>query len=174
VVLSGTGADGTQGLLAFKAEGGITLAQEPKSAMFDNILQSAIASGAVDLILTTEQIAHELVRIARHPYIRPISRVNAESVFEETSFKTQDSLTRIFILLRSQCHVDFSHYKSNTVMRRIDRRMVLHQIKNLKILRTFLTQHPDAVKELYADILIHVTGFFRDADAFQALKEVVF
>jgi two-component system CheB/CheR fusion protein len=174
VVLSGTGSDGTQGLMAIKAEGGITFAQTPKSAKFENMPQSAIASGVVDLTLAPEQIAGELARIAHHPYVVPtLSEVQAVQIDEER-IQPQDSLSHIFLLLRNQCHVDFTFYKSNTVKRRIERRMVLHKIENFKAYAKFLSRNPDEVKSLYADILIHVTGFFRDSEAFKALKTEVF
>jgi two-component system CheB/CheR fusion protein len=173
VVLSGTGSDGTQGLSAIKAEGGITFAQTPKTAKFDSMPQSAIASGAVDLILPPEKIAEELVRIAHHSYVRPGSSPEKVASPEQPP-KSQDSLTHIFLLLRNQCHVDFSYYKLNTVMRRIERRMVLHKMEDLKEYSEFLSQRPEEVKALFNDILIHVTEFFRDPEAFQALKEEAF
>ena len=172
VVLSGTGTDGTQGLMAIKAEGGITFAQAPKSAKFDNMPESAIASGMVDLVLSPEQIAGELARIAQHPYV--ISTPVEAAIVEEPLLKAQDSLSKIFLLLRNQCHVDFAFYKANTVKRRIERRMVLHRIGDLKAYSAYLSHHPDEVGALYADILIHVTGFFRDPEAFEALKSEVF
>ena len=175
VVLSGTGSDGTQGLMAIKAEGGITFAQAPKSAKFDAMPQSAIASGNVDLILSAQQIAEELARIARHPYVVvPIATASQMVRPDDEPLKPQDSLSRIFLLLRNQCHVDFTFYKSNTVMRRIDRRMVLHKMKDLKAYAKFLSGNIEEVKSLYADILIHVTGFFRDPEAYQALTAEVF
>jgi two-component system, chemotaxis family, CheB/CheR fusion protein len=123
IVLSGTGSDGTLGLMAIKADGGITFAQTPKSAKFNNMPHSAIASGSVDLILTPEKIAQELVRIAHHPYVLPVNTTRVQDTEDDQPLKPQDSFGHIFLLLRKQCHVDFSLYKSNTVKRRIDRRM---------------------------------------------------
>jgi two-component system CheB/CheR fusion protein len=174
IVLSGTGSDGTQGLMAIKAEGGITFAQTPKSAKFDSMPLSAIASGNVDLTLSPEQIADELVRIAHHPYVVPSVFAVPDNELDNPPLKSQDSLSHIFLLLRNQCHVDFSLYKSNTVNRRIERRMALHKIDDLKAYATLLAKNPDEVKALYADILINVTSFFRDPEAFEALKTEVF
>ena len=174
VVLSGTGSDGTQGLMAIKAEGGITFAQSPKSAKFDNMPQSAIASGVVDLTLSPEQIADELVRIAHHPYVIPVAPATELVTPDDHLLSSQDRLSHIFLMLRNQCHVDFTYYKANTVKRRIERRMVLNKMQDLKAYAQFLSHHPEEVNALYADILIHVTGFFRDPESFEALKAEVF
>lgn len=170
VVLSGTGSDGTLGLKAVKSEGGITFAQKPKSAKFNSMPQSAIASGSVDLILAPEEIARELTRIAHHPYTLP----TVSSTEDEEVYQLQDKLSRIFLLIRNQCHVDFSLYKSNTVRRRIERRMVLNKISDLSAYTEYLSQNPDEVKALFADILIHVTEFFRDPEVFKSLQTEVF
>ncbi|MDZ4676568.1 MAG: chemotaxis protein CheB [Oligoflexia bacterium] len=174
IVLSGTGADGTQGLTAIKAEGGITFAQTPQSAKFDNMPQSAIESGSVDLILTPEQIAQELARIAHHPYVILASSADPIAMPDDQPLDPHDGFRHIFHLLRKQCHVDFAFYKSTTVKRRIERRMVLHKMESLEAYNKFLSHNLDEVKALYADILIHVTNFFRDPDAFKALKTEVF
>ena len=177
VVLSGTGSDGTQGLLAIKAEGGITFAQAPKSAKFESMPQSAIDSGAVDLALSPQQIAEELARIAHHPYVVPVTSEAHETSSpddDDEPLSPQDSLRHIFLLLRNICHTDFTLYKYNTIKRRIDRRMVLHKIEDLKAYAKLLSQKPDEVKALYADILINVTSFFRDPEAFKALQQTVF
>lgn len=174
IVLSGTGADGTEGLVAIKEAGGVTLAQDPPSAKFDSMPQSAIASGNVDLTLSPENMALELARIARHPYL---SRAVPEKQIvkaDDQEILPADHMARIFLLLRTQCQLDFSFYKSNTVGRRIERRMLLHKMENVKAYAEFLAHNPAEVKALYADILIHVTGFFRDPETFKALKTEVF
>ena len=165
VVLSGTASDGTEGLRAIKAEGGITLVQDPESAKYDGMPRSAIASGAVDLIRTPEGIATELARIAKHPYVIPQG-----TEFDQEPAKKDENLPKIFSLLRSVTSVDFSHYKSNTIQRRIARRMLLQKTVDLTLYAKYLESHPDEIKALFADILIHVTGFFRDKTAFEALK----
>jgi two-component system CheB/CheR fusion protein len=177
VVLSGTGSDGTPGLIAIKAEGGITFAQDPKSAKFNGMPQSAIQSGAVDIVLSPQKIAEELARIAHDPYVVPaIIETREETLTNDGDdvLSPQDSLNHIFLLLRNLCHVDFTHYKTNTIRRRIERRMVLHRIKDQSDYAKLLSQNPGEVKALYADLLINVTSFFRDPEAFKALREKAF
>ena len=170
VLLSGTGSDGTLGLMAIKAEGGITFAQDPKSAKFDGMPQSAIHSGAVDLILSPRQISEELTRIAHHPYVVPVIEIGSE----DQPLSPQNSLSHIFRVLRTRCHVDFTYYKPNTLRRRIDRRMALLKVIDQDAYAKLLAQSPNEVKALYADLLINVTSFFRDPEAFEALKQRVF
>lgn len=188
IVLSGTGADGTQGLKAIKEAGGITFAQTPASAKFDGMPSSAIASGSVDLVLSPTEIAKELARLSRHPYLEPASEAKADDAIKAKDDATDEtlpdhvaerkvvpeSLKQIFQLLRRECHVDFSLYKANTVQRRIERRMVLKQVDTVKSYAEILAKDPEEVRALYADILIHVTSFFRDPEAFLALKKDVF
>jgi two-component system CheB/CheR fusion protein len=175
VVLSGTGNDGTQGLVAIKASGGITFTQTPASAKFDGMPQSAIAAGMADLVLTPEQIAEELTRIARHPYVAQIAPASVETEAAHANVaEPKDNLNQIFLLLRKHCHVDFTFYKGNTVKRRIERRMAFQKMDDLKKYSDFLANDVEEIKALYADILIHVTGFFRDPEAFESLKEEVF
>ncbi|MBI3556807.1 MAG: hypothetical protein HY074_11130 [Deltaproteobacteria bacterium] len=165
VVLSGTASDGTQGLRAIKAEGGITLVQEPESAKYDGMPRSAIASGAVDIIRDPKGLAAELVSIARHPYVIP----RATDV-ESEPLKKSEILAKIYSVLRSGTNVDFSHYKHSTIQRRIARRMLLQKTDDLAQYAAYLEGHPDEAKALFADILIHVTSFFRDKKVFEALK----
>ncbi len=174
VVLSGTGSDGTEGLSSIKAEGGITIAQTPATAKFDGMPQSAIAAGNVDLILSPEEVADELARIAKYSNLEPGSTLDNKPLSPATHGENKDSLDQIFLLLRNQCQVDFSFYKSNTIMRRISRRMVLKKAKDLKEYSEYLSGDSEEVKALFSDILINVTEFFRNPEAFQALKEEVF
>ncbi len=169
VILSGTASDGTLGLAAIKAEGGITFAQDEKSAKFDGMPQSAIAAGCVDLVLPPHGIAEELVRICEHPYLAhsPSSKI-AELIPD-----SDPHLKNILLSLRMANKIDFSDYKPATVKRRILRRMTLHKIENVKEYVHFLQRHPAEVESLYEDILIHVTSFFREPDAFEALKTEV-
>ncbi|MGZ3723276.1 MAG: chemotaxis protein CheB, partial [Bdellovibrionales bacterium] len=176
VVLSGTGTDGTHGLVAVKAAGGIAIAQTPASAKFDGMPQSAIDAGMADLILTPEQIAEELARISHHPYVAQITPASLETEPAAAVSLTgpKDHLSQIFLQLRKQCHVDFTYYKANTVKRRIERRMAFQKMENLQAYAEFLAHNLDEVKALFADILIHVTGFFRDPEAFESLTIDVF
>jgi two-component system CheB/CheR fusion protein len=169
IILSGTASDGTLGLAAIKAEGGITFAQDEKSAKFDGMPQSAIVAGCVDFVLPPDAIAGELARIRAHPYLAPSSSSRRAELVPDGDPQLKD----ILHLLRTANAVDFSDYKPATVKRRILRRMALHKIGKLKEYAQFLRHHPSEVEALYEDILIKVTSFFRDPDAFQALKAEV-
>jgi two-component system CheB/CheR fusion protein len=170
IVLSGTGTDGTQGLEEIKAAGGITFVQSETSAKYAGMPASAGGSGCADFILPPEEIALELVRIGRHPQL--IRSQPLEPAFplplEEGEFK------QICSLLRSHSGVDFSHYKPATLRRRINRRMVLQKLDTLKQYVAHLRAHAAEVEALFQDILICVTGFFRDAKVFDLLKKKVF
>jgi len=170
VILSGTASDGTIGLKAVKAEGGITFAQNAETAKYSDMPRNAIAAGCVDFVLPPEGIAQELTRLATHPYVlQPVAPEPAEP-----SRERDDELRRIFVLLRTATGVDFSNYKHSAIKRRIKRRMMLHKCQTLAEYLSRLHENPPEVEALYQDILIHVTGFFRDPEAFQALKEHFF
>src|ERR1700730_16303508 len=170
VILSGTASDGTLGLAAIKAEGGITFAQDKKSAKFDGMPQSAIAAGCVDFVLPPDAVGRELARIRAHAYLAPSSSSRTAQLVADGD----PQLKSILHLLRTASGVDFSDYKPATVKRRILRRMALNKRGKLKGYVQFLRHHPAEVEALYEDILIKVTSFFRDPDAFEALKTEVF
>jgi two-component system CheB/CheR fusion protein len=163
VILSGSGSDGTLGLRAIKSEGGVTFAQDPKTAAWPAMPATAISAGVVDFVLPPAGIAAELVRISRHPYLLK----NGEP-------PEGDGLENIYMLLASTTGVDFRLYKQPTVSRRVGRRMALQKMGSLTEYVRFLGQHADEIKALADDIFIHVTGFFRDAESFQALRRHVF
>ncbi len=162
VVLSGTGWDGTVGLKAIKAAGGVTFAQDPKTAQWPAMPMNAIAAGSVDFVLPPRRLAAELARIGRHPYLAEAREVPQGS-----------ELDRICANLRSAVGVDFLLYKQPTVRRRIARRMALQKIASLTKYARILKQNPEEAKALADDIFIHVTGFFRDPECFQALRAKV-
>src|SRR6266481_550340 len=169
IVLSGTGSDGTAGLRAIKAAGGLTFAQTEESAKFDAMPRSAIRSGFVDLVLPPDAIAREIRRIADHPYIgRPL--IDAEEA-EKEAYRQADDLGRIFLSLKKQMGVDFNAYKESTLIRRIHRRMALHRIDTLKRYARFLRDNKKEIEALFDDLLINVTRFFRDGAVFRALKK---
>src|SRR6266849_3376652 len=170
IILSGTASDGTLGLAAIKAEGGITFAQDEKSAKFDSMPKNAIAAGCVDFVLPPDAIARELARIRAHPYLAPSSSSSPAELVPDGD----PQLKAILHLLRTANGVDFSDYKPATVKRRILRRMALHKVGELKEYVQFLRLHPAEVEALYGDMLIKVTSFFREPDAFEALKTEVF
>ncbi len=171
VVLSGTGSDGTQGLLAIKSEGGVTYAQDPKSAKYNGMPQNAISSGAVDLALRPEEIAKELVRLAKHPYLSP---KKIKPVQQKAPKSIEASLRKIFSLVRSRTKVDFTDYKQNTINRRIQRRMMVHKFKTLPAYVEYLLAHEEEIQALYNDFLINVTDFFRDPEEYDVLVSRVF
>jgi two-component system CheB/CheR fusion protein len=165
VILSGAASDGTLGAKAIKAEGGITFAQDD-SARFDSMPRSAVAGGAIDFVLSPKEIARELQRIARHSYLSGV-RNAAERLPE-------NELVRVFAMLRSAHDVDFTHYKPATVERRIRRRMALQKTETLSDYLELLQKDSKELEHLYADILIRVTGFFRDPEVFEALQRDIF
>ncbi|MBD2663803.1 signal transduction histidine kinase with CheB and CheR activity [Richelia sinica FACHB-800] len=170
VVLSGGDGDGARGLETIKAAGGITFAQCEESAKVSSMPNTAVASGYVDFILTPQQIAQELANISRHPYVNHPILIKAAEVMPQST----DALSTIFHLLRAATGVDFSHYKQTTLKRRILRRMVLYRLDKLEDYAQYLQNNPAEVTALYQDVLITVTSFFRDWEAFEALKTKVF
>src|SRR6266576_816280 len=169
IVLSGTGSDGTAGLRAIKAAGGLTFAQNEESAKFDAMPRSAIRAGFVDLVLPPGEIAREIERMANHPYIRRPLRDPDE--IEKAAYRQADDLGRIFLSLRKQMGVDFSSYKESTLIRRIQRRMALHRIEKMSQYARFLRDNKKEIEALFDDLLINVTRFFRDEAVFRALKK---
>jgi two-component system CheB/CheR fusion protein len=170
VVLSGLDGDGSLGLKAIKAVGGVTFAQCKETAQFDSMPNTAVATGDVDFVLPPAKIAEELVNLSRNPML---VRSQPPRLTEALS-QSGDALTTIFALLRSHTGVDFSRYKPNTINRRIQRRMLLYKLENLEEYIAHLQTYPAEVTALYEEILIHVTNFFRDAEAFDLLQEIVF
>ena len=170
VILSGTASDGTLGLQAIKALGGVTFAQDEQSAKYSAMPRSAIAAGNVDFVLPPEAIARELKRIATHvKVLGPDERPEAEERITPDA-----TLNKIFFLLRNFSRVDFSFYKPGTIKRRITRRMFLRKIDKLEAYLQYLRRHRDEVEALFNDVLINVTSFFREPDSFEALKTVAF
>ncbi len=167
VVFSGTGSDGTLGLLEIKSVGGITFAQEPGSARHGGMPQSAIGSGVVDFVLPPEGIGRRLGEIGNHPYLapRPVEAPPPES---------KDQFRRVLGAVRAVTGVDFSHYRDTTIRRRVVRRMALHGQSSFAAYARRLEQDALEVEALYRDILINVTSFFRDPALFEALKTNVF
>ncbi|HET6364307.1 MAG TPA: chemotaxis protein CheB, partial [Nitrospirota bacterium] len=170
VILSGTGSDGSLGIRAIKAEGGIVMAQDEQSAKYDGMPKSAAQTGAVDFILPPEKIASELVRISRHPVMPLLTATKTGPLLQIR----EDELHKIFMLVRTATGVDFTYYKQTTILRRITRRMVLHKIEALGQYVRYLQENPAEVGILYQDILINVTSFFREPETFNALKNLVF
>ena len=166
VVLSGGGTDGTLGFQAIKAEAGITLAQEESSAVQASMPRSAILDGSVDYVLTPREIGRQLVRLIQHPY--------AKSPAPAATVRSPDALAEILELLRGQMQVDFTHYKKSTVARRIQRRLALRDCHDVDDYLELLHHDREELSNLYQDLLIRVTQFFRDREAFEIIKDKVF
>ena len=172
VILSGTATDGTVGLNAIKAEGGITFAQN-ESAKFGSMPRSAIVAGSVDFVLPPKDIAREIARITRSlDFSTPSRAARSKKPSQEVS--PEDGFADILRTLRKRTDVDFSHYKPTTVERRIRRRMILNKQMGVRQYREFLEVTPGEVEALYQDLLIGVTGFFRNPEVFDALKKQIF
>jgi two-component system CheB/CheR fusion protein len=166
VILSGTGTNGSLGLRFIKAEGGIALAQEPDSAAFPGMPQSAIGTGIVDLVLPPDKIPDALLNLARQPYVRQ----PAEKLIDGTP---EDQLHALLTLVRASTRRDFASYRKRTLLRRIHRRMSLHRIEGLPAYIERLRNDPSEIKALASDLTINVTGFFRDPEAWQVLAQRV-
>lgn len=165
IILSGTGMDGAHGIRAIKAEGGITLAQLESTARFDSMPHAAISTGHVDLALPPEDIAQQIHDLLEDP--------DSSFLFATKPEPSEDDIQEILRMLLDQTGSDFRDYKRNTLLRRIERRMTVHKYKQLGQYCAFLKQKPEELYELHNDILISVTSFFRDPDAFQALRRVL-
>ena len=170
VILSGTASDGTEGCRAIKAAGGITFAQDEESAKYDSMPRSAVNAGCIDFILPPKDIARELGGISQHPYVARAVASEAEGFHGMVG----SDLNALFGLLRDSSGVDFTNYKHTTLQRRIRRRMVVHKIEKLKDYLRFIGKKPEELDELYRDLLIHVTGFFREPETFLALRKNVY
>jgi two-component system CheB/CheR fusion protein len=167
IILSGTGSDGTLGLREIKTAGGVAIAQEETQAKYDSMPRNAIDTGIVDFVLPVEKMGEQLAWYLRHPFLAKPKPPDVEEKSLEGQFQ------KIFILIRGETGHDFSHYKRNTIQRRIARRLAVHQIENLDQYIRFLQENPEEVKTLAREMLITVTNFFRDCVAFEKLQEQV-
>lgn len=167
IILSGMASDGTAGLKAIKSELGMVMAQDPKSAKFDGMPTSAIKTGLVDYILPPEEMPNQLIKFTS----QKVKGVLLENAIADG--KIPDAFQKIFILLRNQTGHDFSLYKQNTIYRRIERRMNITQLESLPSYIRLLQENPSEVETLFSELLIGVTNFFRDPDAFNLLKKII-
>jgi two-component system, chemotaxis family, CheB/CheR fusion protein len=167
IILSGTATDGTLGLKEVKGGGGIAMVQDPASAKYDGMPKSAIATGIVDFILPVEKLPIELIKYIKAPYIAATKKIKTA----DENFK--EYIQTIFALIRKSTGHDLSHYKQTTISKRIERRMAVHQIGKIAGYVKFLGNNHAEVDILFKDMLIGVTNFFRDPEAFKVLKEQV-
>lgn len=164
VILSGMGADGTLGLRDIKEKAGVVLVQEPTSAKFDGMPRSAIDAGLADIVAPAQELPGKIIAYLKHtPLLTP-----SKETLEE---KAQSALSKAIILLRAQTGHDFSHYKQNTLYRRIERRMGLHQIDKMADYIRYLQTNPQELDLLFKELLIGVTNFFRDPAAWEQLRD---
>src|SRR5262245_1415794 len=166
VVFSGTSSDGTAGLQSIKTAGGITFAQDEKSARYPEMPRSAAASGAVDFVLPPAGMAAELLRLRAHAYVVEPPR-DGDAVPDGDA----TALEQVLQILRAATSTDFTHYKQSTIRRRILRRMALGRVERLEDYVRLLRQNRGEVEALYDDVLINVTAFFRDPAAFKAIQK---
>ncbi|HEY6954298.1 MAG TPA: CheR family methyltransferase [Flavisolibacter sp.] len=169
ILLSGNAPDGTLGLKSIKAEGGISFVQD-SSAQFQGMARNAIAEEAVDLVLSIKRMAEELVKLSQQHelYQRELLKLNEESINDR-----DENLLNILKQIHRLTGVDFSSYKINTIKRRIVRRMILHKIESLDDYTRHLKNHANEIQQLYQDLLINVTSFFRDAESTEYLRKYV-
>ena len=160
VVMSGTGTDGTFGLAAIKAAGGITFVQEPSSAKFDGMPRSALESGSADFCLAPEGIADEILRVSAHPYLQPTKALPQFETYVGT----------LGALLKNAFGIDLAHYKPKTIERRIQRRMAVHRIEGMEQYVRLCRSDVKELSDLHKDLLINVTCFFRDKEPFEVLS----
>ncbi|MCF8367266.1 MAG: PAS domain S-box protein [Bacteroidales bacterium] len=164
VILSGTGSDGTRGLRFIKEFAGMIMVQKEDTAKFDGMPRAAISTGLADYILPPDEMPGQLLSFAKHPYATKL--LSSDSLIND-----EEGLTRIFSLLREKCKVDFTFYKPSTITRRIERRMAINQTEDIKEYARQLVKNPGEVVSLYRELLIGVTSFFRDHEAFNLLQE---
>lgn len=161
IILSGTGSDGARGIKAIKAAGGITIAQEPKSAKYDSMPNAAIRTGGADLVLPPHEIANQLLAIVQRP------RTSIAEDFDDTQPATVRGIIR---QIATHTGMDFSNYKDATISRQILRRMAAMQIPDLDAYGEYIAKNRNELTDLAGNFLICVTSFFRDPDAFEAMR----
>ena len=166
IILSGMGSDGSLGIRKIKEMNGVVLVQEPGNAKFDGMPRSAINAVNVDMIANVSELPGKLIACLKH-----IPTVSSESI---SDIKNTSNLEKIIILLRAQTGHDFSLYKKNTMFRRIERRMNVHQIDKIHNYVRLLQENPIEIEILFKELLIGVTSFFRDKAVWEKLKTEIF
>ena len=166
IILSGTGTDGTMGMKTIKAHVGMMMVQEPSTAQYDGMPRSAMATGMADYILPIEEMPESLIKYVNHPYITQAGEATLAQ-------RDPDHLNMILALLRARTSYDFHCYKKTTLTRRIQRRMGLSNVKQPADYVKFLRENPAEVTLLFKDLLIGVTSYFREPDAWRVLETEV-
>ena len=181
IILSGTGSDGSLGVKAIKRKGGMVIAQDPKSAAHDGMPKSAIDTGTVDHVLPPKEMPSVLVRCAEHSYVRePVQEVDdaapsaaGDQPAAAATKEQSNGLRSILSLVQARTQHNFHNYKDTTLVRRTRRRMCLLHMEEFADYLEYLRQHPEEIDALVKDLLISVTDFFRDGEAWQALADRV-
>ena len=166
IVLSGTGTDGSLGLRAVLGAGGVTLVQEPGTAKYDGMPSSAIKAGYATHVLPVEKMPAALVAGVRKHVVHPDAHLPSTQV-------PPGGMNRLLSLLRTATGHDFSLYKKSTIGRRIERRMAQHELTDVEVYSRYLKEHPAEAQALVKELLINVTSFFRDPEAFVVLKQEI-
>ena len=170
VVLSGTGSDGTNGVKAVKEVGGLVIAQDPDSAKFDGMPRSVINTGLADFVLSPEEIAEEILNFSNTPLLLRPLRGDGLLAEDESLFSEEETLSHIYTILKNASGIDFTYYKRSTILRRIERRMLVTHTATLADFARLLGDSPEEVNILTREIFIGVTSFFRDPAFFEKLK----
>jgi len=165
IILSGTGSDGTLGVKAIKEFGGMNMVQDLKSAKFDGMPRSSQATGMVDIIQPPELLAKELISYFKHPVVKETNYL------EKLLDSDENYLSKIIAVLRDATGVDFSDYKENTIIRRLEKRISINRYNNIEEYFRFLVNNAKEIDVLFNELLIGVTRFFRDEDAYNELKK---
>jgi len=167
IILSGAGSDGTLGIKAIKEFGGMTMAQDDESAKFESMPHSSISTGMVDIIMPPKQLAEELINYIKHPFVKEKRRIETILAGE------QSQLSKVISILRETKNVDFSCYKENTIIRRLEKRISINRFEKIEDYIRFLLNNSKEINILFNELLIGVTRFFRDESAFTSLKSLV-
>jgi two-component system, chemotaxis family, CheB/CheR fusion protein len=165
LVLSGMGSDGTEGLRAIKEKNGIAMVQEPSTAKYDSMPRSAMESVNIDIVAPVTELPAKLLDLLKH--------FQGSGKVADLGLKDKSSLEKIIILLRNRTGNDFSLYKNNTVYRRIERRMSIHNIEHISTYVHFLQENPSELDILFKELMIGVTKFFRDAKLWEKLRDII-
>src|SRR3982750_479473 len=173
VILSGTGSDGTLGVRAVKANGGITIAEAPEAAEYDGMPRSAIASGAVDFVLRPCDMPAKIEQLWQNAQRIQLPALPDQVAPEDASAEAEDARRDILAKLRPRTGHDFALYKRATVLRRLERRLQVNQLRDLTAYRNFILKQPGETDALLRDLLISVTWFFRDPTVWQSVEERV-
>ena len=170
VVLSGTGSDGTNGVKMVKEHGGLVIAQAPESAKFDGMPRSVINTGLADFVLSPEEIAEEILNFSNTPVLLRPLRSDSLITDDDSLFSEEETLSHIYTILKNASGIDFTYYKRSTILRRIERRMLVTHTSSLSEFARLLGDSQEEVNTLVKEILIGVTNFFRDPAFFEKLK----